>query len=383
MKKILLGILVLGFMPVVLAGCWNYREVTQLTIIAGVAVDKTEEGEYLLTIEAVDLHKAGRESNLKSVLLETRGKSILDAARNSININYPKLYWGHATTVIISQEVAQDGLAEILDFLCRDAEPRLSMDLLISHGKTAKEILDANVLTAEIKSLEIKDILDEEKSLSKVVPIQVYQFINALGGDGISAIAACIDVTEQKGEKIIQLWGTALFSEDKLIGFIGQEETQSLCFVLNEVRGGVLVVELGPKEEDGKMTFEILKSKTEVKPSYTDGKLSLQVNIETSVALDEVGGQKSFDQERAVEELTKKCEEYLKNQTEGLIKKIQTQYGSDVFGFGRCVFRSLPDVWRKMGKQWGTHFKELEVTVTPIIKFEHSGLLRKPVTVGD
>ncbi len=385
-KRLLILFSLLIVSSLLLTSCWNYREINQLNIVAGVAIDKAEDGDYLITMETVNMHESsGKESKMKSVLIETKGKTIIDAARNALNTNSPKFYWGHATIAIISQEVASEGIVGIIDFLSRDAEPRLSMDLLVSQKETAKEILSAKTLTAVIKSSEITDLMDDQKFLSKALQIQVHDFLKALSAEGMSAIATAITTTEINGEKVFDLSGTAVFKSDKLLGFLNSDETKSLDFVLDEIKGGVLVVKDGSEENDGDeyIALEIHDSSTKMKPIYSDNKLSIQIDIKTKVALAEYTGKSTFDDEEGRKALKKAAEEQLKKEIESLIKKVQNDFNSDIFGFGNSVYQNLPNVWKKQGKDWNTLFKNLEVSVNPTIDIHNSGLLRKQIKGGD
>lgn len=87
---------------------------------------------------------------MKSELLEVEGESIFDVFRNAISVNSHKLFWPYAEVVIFSQEVAREGVADIVDFFCRDPEPRMSLYLLVSESETAREILDAKSPASEI-----------------------------------------------------------------------------------------------------------------------------------------------------------------------------------------------------------------------------------------
>lgn len=381
MKKLYVGLIIMGLVPFILTGCWNYKEVTELSIIAGVAVDLTEEGEYQLTFEIVDLHEVGEAGQVKSVLLETKGKSIFDAARNAISHSVPKLYWGHAASIFLSQDIARQGIMDVIDYLCRDSEPRLRINVFVAQTKTAKEILEAEVPTSEIISTEVREILEDSDNLPKIKPTLLYEFIDVLSEKGYSPIASTVDVIEMQDKKTVQLTGTALFKGERLVGFLDLEDTQSLSFILDDVKGGVLMINLG--SEDEKVAMEILKSKTKVKPSYNNGRISMEVKIETSLALNEIDSTHELSSERDWDELAKKVQEQLKNQLETFIKKVQMEYGTDSFGFGNKVYKKLPQVWREIEGQWDDLFKDLEVTVTPEVKIHHAGLLKKPIQIGD
>ena len=43
----------------------------------------------------------------------------------------------------------------------------------------------------------------------------------------------------------------------------------------------------------------------------------------------------------------------------------------------------MPSLWKEEEKEWNTIFKDLEVSVNPNIEIVNSGLLTKPVRMGD
>ena len=52
-------------------------EKQSISIVAGLAIDKGNAGEYILTFEIADLHEAGKDVKIKSKLLESTGTTIL------------------------------------------------------------------------------------------------------------------------------------------------------------------------------------------------------------------------------------------------------------------------------------------------------------------
>lgn len=366
-----------------LTACWNYRDVDQLTIALGVAIDKTGEGKYLITVEAADMHEAGQEGKVKSALIESEGETVFDAARNAINKNSPKIYWGHATTVIISQKIAREGVADVIDFFYRDAEPRLSMELFVSECETAKEIFDAKSIGTEIRSTEISDILKDQRNLSKAVPVQIHRFISAMKGEGKSPVMPSVCLEEREGEKILKLCGTAVFKNDRLLGFLNEDETKSLNFVLDNVNGGILVARTGSGADEGRIAMEMLQCDTKIKPVCSDDKISMEVGIRLKVAIDDYNTEDNFTGTKGRTVLTKLAEEQLKQEIESVVRKVQKTFNSDIFCFGNCIYRNDPELWKKYGKDWDVLFRDLEVSVKPVITIEHSGLLSKPIKKGD
>lgn len=379
MKRLLLLLYMIIFIPLA-TSCWDSREVDKLAIVTGMAIDKTEQGNYLLTFEVVDFMHSTEGQTLKSELIESEGKTIFEAVRNTLSKNAPKLYFGHTTTVVFSKSVAQEGVLELLDFFVRDPEPRLSIDLFVSMEETAGEIFRLKPLTSEFNATEITDIMEDQKNLSKALAVPAYKFVNALSGNGVSGMMTSLCATENNGEKTVKSCGMAVFKKDRLIGFIDEEDTFALCFVLDEVKGGVLVVDAGKRE---KMALEIMNSTTDIKPSYENGEPSVKVKVNMKAALIDHSSERNFNDKKGREVLVKMSEEQLKNKIEGIIRKVQEDFGSDIFGFGDSFYRDLPKVWKEIEKEWDDIFKDLKVTVETKVKLTYTGLLLEPIRMGD
>jgi len=383
MKKLFCAIFIFSIPALFATGCWNYREINQMSIVAGAAVDKTQDGKYKLTVEIIDLKSGGKEANIHSKKLESYGESFFDAVRNTIKFNSQKLYWGHVETIVVSKEVAKEGILQILDFLDRDAEPRSSIDILISKEDTAAQILDSQSIATEIRSFEINKMLDVEKSLSKSPKTEVYQFINALGADGVSPVLPVIGLKKNWGQATSQLSGTAVFKGDKLAYMFNEEDTKYYLFIVDEVHGGLLLLKEGQNDGLSGITLEIEKSKTEVKPVYSKGKLSFDMTIKVKTNLGEVDNDEKYHNKLDTDKMQKEAGEMLKKEVERVIKAVQYEYDIDIFGFGKSVREDIPDLWKKIGPEWADIFKNVPVKVDVGVKINHSGLLSKPIMMGD
>lgn len=382
LKKILLAVICLVVVTP-LASCWNYREIDKLSIVSGIAIDRDENGNYLLSLEIVNMSSGGKETQVQSNILHSHGETLFDAIRNAIAITAPKLYWSHSEIVIISEKVAREGVIQIIDFLYRDAEPRMDMALLVSQMETAGEILQSDSFTMPIRSFEISQMLDAEKSLSKTPLIQVYEFYNAMAGEGISAVMAAVDLHPTFEGATSHLNGTAVFSRDRLVGYLNQEDTRSYLFVVDGVKGGLLPCHGLEAQERSELSFEIFESRTSMKPVYENEALSFDLNVRTEVNIGECGIPIDYMDQEQVRELEEGLSQSLRSDIEQVIKKVQKQWGTDIFGFGQTLYRENPEVWREAAYNWAGVFKELQVNVRVKIVIRNSAQLMKPLEVGD
>ncbi len=82
-----------------------------------------------------------KSTSVSPLLIETDGLTIFDACRNALERSDKKLYFGACKTIIISEELAREGITTVLDLFRRDAEARSTMDVYISGEETAAAIL--------------------------------------------------------------------------------------------------------------------------------------------------------------------------------------------------------------------------------------------------
>lgn len=381
-KLILLAIIIL-INSFVTTACWNYREVENLAIVAGAAVDKGEKARYKLTVEIVKI-AAGNDAITESKLMSAEGDTIFDCARNAISVSGKRLYWSHNKILIISKEIAEKGVIEMIDWFNRDSETRANVHLAISTENTAEDIFKGKEVIQSIKAFEMEEMLKNEDALSKAPRTEVWEFANNMAEEGIYGCAAAVKLQKMDGgEKTPAVGGTAIFRGDKLIGIVGEEETKDILFAQDNIKGGLLVETVKGKDKDKEIpiSFEIFKSKTKIEPVFNKNQVKMNVDIETTVTLAELGGCKDFIGKKGREELVKLSETILKERVEKTIKKIQQEYGTDVFGFGKRIYENHYKEWQKIKDNWDENFKNLQVNVKTKIIIKNSAMLSKPLEV--
>src|SRR4051812_32078859 len=104
-RAFLLSIVIL-FNSIMLSGCWNYREIDNMSIAAGVAIDKSENNKYLMTVEIVEI-KGGMESKTVVHTISMTGDTLFDTIRNTISLSGKRIYWSHTKVLILSQDIAR------------------------------------------------------------------------------------------------------------------------------------------------------------------------------------------------------------------------------------------------------------------------------------
>ena len=133
---------------VFLSGCWDRREINELAIVKAIGIDKIDKN-YEVTLQIINPGVvSGNQSNYDSPVstFSEVGTTVLEAIRH-LTVDIPRRpYFAHLRMIIISEEVARDGISPFLDFLLRDHEQRPDVYLVVSKEKRARDALE--VLTS-------------------------------------------------------------------------------------------------------------------------------------------------------------------------------------------------------------------------------------------
>jgi spore germination protein KC len=202
-----------------------------------------------------------------------------------------------------------------------------------------------------------------------------------LYGNGVSLSLPAIAVSSSQSGDTPELDGTAVFKKDKLIGYLSGDETKNFLFVENKIKGGLLLVSKETKDKN--IALEILDSHTEVTPQITGGKLSMHISIQTKTALGDVESPRDYETEEGIKALETAAGRELAAGIGALISKVQRQYDSDIFGFGKAVYQDDPQRWSEIKSKWDEMFQTLPVTVSVQIKIQNTATAKSSVKAGD
>ncbi|WP_156411048.1 Ger(x)C family spore germination protein, partial [Paenibacillus sp. Soil787] len=168
----------------------------------------------------------------------------------------------------------------------------------------------------------------------------------------------------------LQYSGLAVFKKDKLIGWLNEEESKAYNYVVNHVKSTVGDVAC---PEGGKVSLEVIRSKTEVKGKLENGKPRIDANIRIEANVGGVECYIDLTKTKTIDELEKITEQKVQGFIEETIKKVQKKYKVDIFGFGEVIHRSEPNYWKKVKSEWDQVFVNLPVDVNVDVKIRRLG----------
>lgn len=365
----------------ILSGCWNYREIDRVAIIAGLAIDKDETvNKYKITAEVygTDIGK-GSEGSIKSELYESEGASIFDAVRNLINVSGRRAYWAHCKVVIINAAIAEKDISPMLDWLYRDAELRRDVKILLSEKGKAEDILKTNSALENTASYHLYAMMEAQSGVNKFPNIELWEVIEHINTENKSMLLPLVEVEKGKNKNISTIKGSGILKNGKLIGLLSPEETNYALWLQGKIKDGLFVITDNEKKSSY-TTYEIFGFKRKVDISNSKG-LSIKVNIKCDVGIAEITNNIDFNEKR--NELALKAQNEIEDRLAAILKKMQNQYQSDIFEFSTIVRIKDKKLWNSIKNNWDEQFSSVPVEIDVDMKVRGSATISKPIKEGD
>lgn len=365
--------LLLLLVSLFMTGCWNYSELSDMAIVSSVAVDKENE-EYLVSFLVTNAQKpdsTSQDSTASMTIISGKGKTIVEAI-NDLDLKIPKQhYLGHMSSLIISEEVANNTL-EVFDYFFRNPESIKKFYFIISRDKavdTLKIISPLEIFPSESIVSNLRDINEEQAIISETL---YSDFLNDVLTEGKNPVVAAIkisgdikdaddeeDLNKTDIETFIDTDSMAIFHNYDFITFADKDESKGINVIRNKVKSLFLSVDC----DGGSSLAKANKVETKIKLKFKDNKPVFTIESEAEIQMQETTCKYDLESEDVINDLEKEYSKDLKRIIKKAIKLGQTEK-SDIFGLGNIVYKKNNSYWDKNKDKWHKEiFPELEIKI--------------------
>lgn len=363
-----------------LTGCWNNQEVDESAFVHGVGLDKAGD-KIKVSVELIRPSSGqggqttGKEDG-QHIILEKSAETLLEAGRELIRTAKRRLYFGHTSTFILGEELAREHeFPLVLDIIRRDQMLRLNSYLFITDNNPS-EIFNTPTLYEDLTSTELVSVLEQTKYISEYSPINFYEFYRFLKTHNYNAYLPIISIQDSFDQKVTAISSTAVIKDNQMVGKLNIRESAGLNWLLNQVKGGTITVELGEKR---RTSIEVTYAKTKLEPCLDGNRLKVDIytNIKGTLA-DNVTRDilnKSF-----IKEVEKNTSQEVKTLMISSLKKLQ-ELGTDITDFGLVLYQRNPKDWKLVKSQWNDIFAKAEVTIHIDTKITHQGMTNESLHI--
>ena len=365
-KKILIIIIPLLFL---LTGCYDYKELNSISILSATEINKIDD-EFIVSAQAVNPQAPDKTSNAQApfIIYTGRGKTIQEAYRSIANESSKFLYLNHIQILIINEKIAKENLDEIVDYFMRSSAIRTEFYVLIGRDDN---ILDIITPINDISSASIKESIENNlKYLGTTSDITFNELVSIMLDENSEIVLPSIKLINdsKEGENIenteetkvntkYELSNLAIFKDDKLIGYLDEEQSKTYNILQNKINNTILTYEC---DKDKYMSVEIIDSQSSM--DVSNKKANIEVKL--SGNLNEYNCSKSLDNKKTIEKIEKEFEQKLTENITKNINKVRTEYNSDIFGFLNNIYKKDYKTYKTIKNNWyNSNYQHLELSV--------------------
>ncbi|MDQ0229951.1 Ger(x)C family spore germination protein [Metabacillus malikii] len=373
-------VVLLFIMTVILGGCWDRVEVNDIAIVTAIGLDLYEDDKLRLSLQVAIPSKlgptlSGGNGESGTFIISETGANVSDAYNNLQEKIGRQIFFSQSRVLLIGEDLAKEGVKQIVDFHTRYHEPRINSFIMITKGDALK-VLKAKPVLESIASEESKELA----KLGKGITIYVRDFLDMLLTDGLEPIAPHYSVTSleeskedsEKGQKIT---GAAVFKDEKLVGWLDSFETRAILWIQNKLNKGIITHHIPKENGNGNISGQIIRAESKIVPTIENGDLKIDVNIITELKVIENDSELNLNDSKVIEDLQKQMETELIDKVQQVLIKVQKDYQSDIFGFGQRVYKEYPYEWNNKYKQnWDELFTQLDVSINAKVYLRRVGL---------
>lgn len=382
MKKIKL--LILFIVCVFSTGCYNYRELSDMAITSAVGLDKSDKG-IKLSLQFINTQKNETETSSSGSLpnytiYTSEGKTMQEAFRKIVLESPKRVYGNHIALFLIGEELAKDGIFDILDFSIRDTESRKQFLVAVVKDNTAENILTIiNPLENLNSNYITESIKDEQKflgsSISTTFEEMVSSYLNKKTQITIPSIKIQGSVEEGKKEDNLKtseinnkvvVSNMAYFKDDKLVDYLTEKQGIALSFLRKKIVSTIISF----KYKNDYIVSEVVSTKTKYK--FNNNKIT--VTILGNANLNEITCKLNLEKNETIDMIESKINKKIKKDIKELID-FSKEKNIDFIGLKDLVYKNQPKYYRK----YKPDLKDIDVKVKVNINIRKKGNLIKVI----
>lgn len=379
MMKLARWTLLLGSILSLSAGCsTDIREISDvaLVMITGVDYDK-EQDKYIFTAHCVLPLATSMEKSSKQQewVASAQGTSIMDASRNLRSRAGKTLDWQHDKFFIIGQEAATHALYEIIDYMTRSREIRISSHIIVSEGKAA-DMLAVKSETNELIANNFLGRTTNQHLWGKSVSLLVKDVSNLISNPyrGFVTGRVSLEKPVNSSKEVLVLSGGAVFNKGKFVDWLNGRDTITVYLLSKKREWSKLEFPITVHFNSITMTLLMQFPEEKLHFRQTDEGQTLDVDVSLKTTLMDMDHPLQLSRPGALEQLEQAASKEIEQMIADSLNHFQKKLKVDVLGFSDYICQYHPKVWNRMKDNWDELYPGIPVRIHVKVQFSKIGM---------
>ena len=358
MKRIKFLILLLPL----LSGCYNYRELNDLGITTAVSIDYKDDAFYVIAevINPIKQQDASSSNNSPFVNYNSSSSSLQDAFRKVVLESPRQLYAAQLEIIVLSEEVVNNHLEEVLEYFARDPEARTEIKIIVAKTEDSTKAITLQTLLTSLSSSNIINSLDlQSKVLGMAYPVTLNELLNMYIDPYLEVVLPSMtlygnyeigdekeNITTSSPKAIVKIDGSTITKDNKILGYLDLEESK----ILNLINGKLKETIIKMNYYDGYIIFEPNRIKVSRELDIKNN--IIKINISGYSKTKEIQSNINVKDPKEVKKLNKALNMELEKKITDTFNSIREKYGTDVFGFQELYYRTNYKYFKENCTNW-------------------------------
>ena len=358
MKRIKFLILLLPL----LSGCYNYRELNELGITTAVSIDYKDNNFYVIAevINPIKQQDASSSNNSPFVNYNSSSSSLQDAFRKVVLESPRQLYAAQLEIIVLSEEVVNNHLEEVLEYFARDPESRTEIKIIVAKTEDSTKAITLQTLLTSLSSSNIINSLDlQSKVLGMSYPVTLNELLNMYIDPYLEVVLPSMtlygnyeigdekeNITTSSPKAIVKIDGSTITKDNKILDYLDLEESK----ILNLINGKLKETIIKMNYYDGYIIFEPNRIKVSRELDIKNN--IIKINISGYSKTKEIQSNIDLKDPKEVEKLNKALNMELEKKITDTFNSIREKYGTDVFGFQELYYRTNYKYFKENCTNW-------------------------------
>ncbi len=332
-------------LPLLLTGCWDYKDVNKRDIIISIGVDD-KNGNVEFTGESAKLmatssQQKGMSQTMSAYAYRSLGKHF-EESRADYDTKFPGPYFAGATRcVVFSRKYAKKGIESYINRLSNIVGFRNSVLVTISKQRP-KNLFSKKVENDICIGYAIEDTIRYLDANGEALYKTVQEINSDINFKSIGYFLPYVTVDNNT----IKYLGLAAMKNSKLVGIVKSKNSTGFLFILSKkptIIGAIADARHKKNLFSAKTTLE----KRSIKTSYLGENIHIYIDLKLKSQI-----QYSYNIEPLSEQDIKKTEitiaSKIKEDILSAANLSKNKFKSDVFGFGRYFNADNPQIYKKI-----------------------------------
>ncbi len=407
-RKIIATILIIIFFLSTLTGCYDADGIEALGYVVALGIDKGESDKIRLTLQFALLSNSsggsgGSSSQSKESTVTTVDCASIDTGIALVNSYISKkVNLSHCKAIVISEELAYEGIAEHIYTLVNNLEIRPNCNIIISRCKASDYLenskptlesvsaryyeftLNSSEYTGFTENVTLSDFYSDMLSTTN----QAHAILGSINSDETHQTHSDLpiydtegsykaDETPIKSETGLENMGIAVFNSDRLVGELTGMESLCHLLVVNKFESATIGVP-NPYDSNSVLSLYLTYAKKpKISVKLINGTPYIECNIDLIGNILSLEEDLNYSDSKVLQTIGDYTNSYLEQNISSYLYKTAKEYKSDIENFGRYVIKNYLtwDDW--IESDWLYNYENAFFTVNVNTTVQNSQLYTK------